>query len=76
MLHESRKQPLMRKCFGLAVVISAGCIGAASASSSLACPVARSPSNFDFLVLASMADSPRLAAMSGYFNGAVNLGGN
>jgi hypothetical protein len=72
MLHESRKQPRMRKVFGLAMVVFAGCIGAASASSSLVCPAARSPSNFDYLVLASIADSPRLPAMAGYFNGAVN----
>jgi hypothetical protein len=76
MLHESRKQRPMRKGFGLAMVIFAGCLGAASGSSSLACPTARSPSNFDYLVLASIADSPRLPAMAGYFSGAVNLGGN
>jgi hypothetical protein len=66
MLHESRKQPLMRKGFGLAAVIFVGCLAAASASSSLACPIARSPSNFDYLVLASIADSLSLPAMAGY----------
>src|SRR5271154_514668 len=66
MLHEPRKQPLMRQGFGLAMVVFAGCLGAASASSSLDCPTAHSPSNFDYLVLASIADSPRLPAMAGY----------
>jgi hypothetical protein len=72
MLHESRRQPLIRRAFGFAAVIFAGCLAGASASSSLACPAVRSPSNFDYLVLASIADSPRVPAMAGYFNGAVN----
>jgi hypothetical protein len=32
--------------------------------------MARAPSNFDYLVLASIADSPRLPAMAGYFSNA------
>jgi hypothetical protein len=69
-LRETRKQPLGRKGFGLAAVIFAGCFAAASATSSRACPAVRAPSNFDYLVLASIADSPRLPAMAGYFNNA------
>jgi hypothetical protein len=63
------------KGVGVAVVCFTGCLAAASASSTHACPTVRSPSNFDYLVLASIADSPRLPAMAGYrthdLNGAV-----
>jgi hypothetical protein len=76
MRYESSEQPRMRKGLGVAMAIFTGCLGSASASSSLDCAAARGPSNFDYLVLASIADSPRLPAMAGYFNGAVNLGEN
>jgi hypothetical protein len=66
-LREPRKQPLKGKAVGLAAVMIAGCLAAASAADTGACPTAR-PSNFDFLVLASIADSPQLPAMAGYFN--------
>jgi hypothetical protein len=54
-------------------VVFASCLAAAWANSlsTGACAVINSPSNFgpsnfDYLVLASMADSPHLAAMAGY----------
>jgi hypothetical protein len=49
-------------------VIFAGCLAAASehASQSPAYPDLDGPTNFDFLVLASIADSPRFLAMAGY----------
>jgi hypothetical protein len=48
----------------------AACLAAASAADTRACQTARAPSNFDYLVLASIADSPRLPAMTGYFDNA------
>jgi hypothetical protein len=63
---ELRNQPPVRILFALTAVILASCLAAASASNSRACPVARSPSNFDYLVLASIADSPRPLAMASY----------
>jgi hypothetical protein len=67
---------LVSRGIGLTAVIFAGCL-AASVSSTHACPTARSssnarsPSNFDYLVLASIADSPRLATMAAYRPDAV-----
>jgi hypothetical protein len=54
----------------MAAAIFAACLGAASASSSLACPADNAPSKLDYLVLASIADSPGLLAMAGYRSGA------
>jgi hypothetical protein len=67
-LRDPRKYCLNGKAFGLAAAMFAGCLAAASAADTGVCSAARSPSNFDYLVLASMADSPRLPAMAGYFN--------
>jgi hypothetical protein len=72
MPRELRNQPRVRIFFALTAVILASCLAAASASNSRACPVADSPSNavspsnFDYLVLASIADSSRLLAMASY----------
>jgi hypothetical protein len=54
---------IVAPALGLAV-----CLAAASAnfSSSHACAVSGSPSKFDYLVLASLADSPQLPAMASY----------
>jgi hypothetical protein len=60
----------MRTCFAMAAAIFAACLSAASASSSLACATASTPSKLDYLVLASIADSPGLLAMAGYRSGA------
>jgi hypothetical protein len=65
-----RKHSLMRTCFATAAAVSAACLGAASASSSLACPTVGTPSKLDYLVLASIADSPGLVPMAGYRSGA------
>jgi hypothetical protein len=57
-------------------VIFASCLAAASAtpSDARACASVGGPSNFDYLVLASMADSPHLLAMAGYRSTAEQRG--
>jgi hypothetical protein len=60
----------MRTHFAMAAAFFAACLGTASASSSLACPTVGTPSKLDYLVLASIADSPGLLAMAGYRSGA------
>ena len=59
---------LTRIFFALPAVIFACCLAAAVAdpSSARACADHAHPSNFDYLVLASMADSPHLLAMARY----------
>jgi hypothetical protein len=50
-----------------ALILAAGLAAASSASSSLLSHGAHAePSNFDYLVLASIADSPHLTAMASY----------
>src|ERR1700736_3215884 len=65
---ESRTHPLTRTSFVLCAVIFASCLATASddTSSSRACAALTGPTNFDYLVLASIADSPRFLAMAGY----------
>jgi hypothetical protein len=67
-VREPRKHPLTGTWLVLCAVVFASCLAAASekASSSRACPDLGSPTNFDYLVLASIADSPRFLAMAGY----------
>ena len=55
-------------------VILASCIAAASAAASDARASVHGPSNFDYLVLASIADSPHLLAMAGYRSTAEQRG--
>jgi hypothetical protein len=58
-----------RIILALPAVILASCLAAASAAplDARACSsAANGPSNFDYLVLASLADSPHLLAMAGY----------
>jgi len=64
----SRRRSLTRIFISLPAVIFASCLAAASAvpSDVHACASANGPSNFDYLVLASIADSPHLLAMAGY----------
>ena len=60
---------LTRIILAFPAVIFAGCLAAASAVplDARASPSAvKGPSNFDYLVLASLADSPHLLAMAGY----------
>ena len=59
---------LVRIFIALPAVAFAACLSAASADSAFphACAGRASPSNFDYLVLASIADSPHLAAMASY----------
>lgn len=68
MLRQPRNHPLRRIFPAVAVVVFASCLAAASdnASSSLACANVGSPSKLDYLVLASIADSPHLLAMASY----------
>jgi hypothetical protein len=62
-----RKYPLRRIFCVLSAVIFVTCLAAAEdASRSPACAELGRPTNFDYLVLASIADSPRFLAMSGY----------
>jgi hypothetical protein len=79
MSHESRGVPRLRTLLVSAAVVFVSCVAAASddASSSQACGTQRAsatlddprldnPSKLDYLVLASMADSPRPLAMASY----------
>lgn len=68
MLIGTRKNSLPRLFIALSAVILASCLAAASevAANSRACADLGGPSNFDYLVLASIADSPHLLAMAGY----------
>jgi hypothetical protein len=63
-----RKKQLTRNFLALTALMFAGCFAAASddASNSSACCDLGRPTNFDYLVLASIADSPQLFAMAGY----------
>src|SRR5258708_40267876 len=59
----------LTRLLALPTVIFASCLAAASAAplDAHACSSAvNGPSNFDYLVLASLADSPHLLAMAGY----------
>jgi hypothetical protein len=53
---------------GLSAVIAMGCLAAAASgvSSSQACSLRSTPSKLDYLVLASIADTPHLLAFGGY----------
>jgi hypothetical protein len=68
MSRDLRKQPLARNFLAVTALMFAGCFAAASddASSASAYSNSGSPTNFDYLVLASIADSPHLFAMAGY----------
>jgi hypothetical protein len=69
---------LTRIILALPALIFASCLAAASAAplNARACPSAvNGPSNFDYLVLASLADSPHLLAMAGYHSTAEQRSG-
>jgi hypothetical protein len=70
---ESGKHPLTRACLVLCAVICASCLAAASddGSSSRTCAALDGPTSFDYIVLASMAESPRFLAMAGYHSTAT-----
>lgn len=63
-----RKRPLARIFFALPTVVFASCLAAASddVPHLRGCADYAAPTNFDYLVLASFADSPRFLAMAGY----------
>ena len=63
-----RKRPLTRIFFVLSTIVFAGCLATASddVPHLRGCAVYTAPTNFDYLVLASFADSPRFLAMTGY----------
>ena len=65
---ETRKRPLIRIFFGMLAAVFGSYLAAASndALSLRACADLGTPSNFDYLVLASIADSPRLLSMAVY----------
>jgi hypothetical protein len=67
-VREPRKHALTRTWLVLCAVVFASCLAAASenASSSRTFPGLGSPTSFDYLVLASIADSPRFLSMAGY----------
>jgi beta-phosphoglucomutase-like phosphatase (HAD superfamily) len=64
----SRTKLLTQIFISLPAVFFASCLVAASAapSNARACASVNGPSKLDYLVLASIADSPHLLAMSGY----------
>ena len=63
-----RKRSLKRISLAIAGGVFVSCFAAASAGSSAArdCPGPAGPSKLDYLVLASIADSPHLLAMAAY----------
>jgi hypothetical protein len=65
---ETPKRPLVRIFLGLLAAIGGSCLATASddATRLRACADLGSPSNFDYLVLASIADSRRLLSMAVY----------
>jgi hypothetical protein len=73
----SRTKSWTRIFISLPAVIFASCLAAASAAPSdvRACASVNGPSNFDYLVLASIADSPHLLAMAGYHSTAEQRSG-
>jgi hypothetical protein len=70
LMREPRQRSLTRIFFALSTVVFASCLAAASddVPHLRACAdfTAPAPTNFDYLVLASFADSPRFLAMAGY----------
>ena len=69
-----RTKSLTRIFVAFPAVLFASCLAAASAAASDARTSLNGPSNFDYLVLASIADSPHLLAMSGYRSTAEQRG--
>jgi hypothetical protein len=67
-LRKARKHPLTRIFLALSAVIFASYLAAASDDAASLRPRTDlgSPTNFDYLVLASIADSPHFLAMAGY----------
>jgi hypothetical protein len=63
-----KKRPLKRISLAITSVFLTSCLAAASAgtSAALECPDLAGPSKLDYLVLASIADSPHLLAMAAY----------
>ena len=75
-VREPRRHALTRTWLVLCAVVCASCFAAASDNaSSRAYPDLGTPTNFDFLVLASIADSPRFLAMAGYRSIAMQRAG-
>jgi hypothetical protein len=63
-----RKRSLKQRSLAITLAVFVGCFAAVSAGSSAArdCPGRAGPSKLDYLVLASIADSPDLLAMAAY----------
>jgi hypothetical protein len=63
-----RKRSLKQTSLAITLGVFVSCLAAASAGSSsgLDCPGRAGPSKLDYLVLASIADSPHLLAMAAY----------
>lgn len=68
LMREPRQRPLTRIFLALSTVVFASCLAGASDDLPPArgCGEYAAPTNFDYLVLASFADSPRFLAMTGY----------
>jgi hypothetical protein len=67
-VRQPRNHPLTRIFPAFTAVVFLSCLAAASdnASTSRACANLDNPSKLDYLVLASIADSPHLLAMASY----------
>jgi hypothetical protein len=65
---ETRKRPLKQIFFALFAAVAASYLATASddVANLPTCADPGTPSNFDYLVLASIADSPRLLSMAVY----------
>jgi hypothetical protein len=63
-----RKRSMKRMPLAITLGVFLSCVAAASAGSSASpdCPGHAGPSKLDYLVLASIADSPQLLAMAAY----------
>jgi hypothetical protein len=71
-----KKRSSKRTFIAISMLVFTSCLAAASAGSAArACPGLAGPSKLDYLVLASIADSPQLLSMAGYRPSADQHGG-
>lgn len=72
----SGTRSLIRIFTAIPIVVLASSLAAATVNpaGARACAGRQGPSNFDYLVLASIADSPNLLAMAGYRSTAAKRG--
>jgi hypothetical protein len=57
---------VLRFAIALSALITTGCLRAASCNPLQPAPLGSAPSRLDYLLLASLADSPQLLSMAAY----------